>query len=78
MAVDLTVAGAVDRTLAKIQDLGDHPEIRHINYPSGVHVLAILQDSQHSEVVEDDYLLEDWLQVRSQMNSDAVHLWRGK
>jgi hypothetical protein len=49
-----------------------------INYPSGVHVLAILKDSQHSEVVEDDYLLEDWLQVRSQINSDAVHLWRGK
>jgi len=76
LVVDLTVA--VDRTLAKIKDLGDHSEIRHINYPSGVHVLAILQDSQHSEVVEDDYLLEDWLQVRSQINSDAVHLWRGK
>ncbi len=57
LVVDLTVA--VDRTLAKIQDLGDHSEIRQINYPSGVHVLAILKDSQHSEVVEDDYLLED-------------------
>jgi hypothetical protein len=76
LVVDLTVA--VDRTLAKIQDLGDHSEIRQINYPSGVHVLAILKDSQHSEVVEDDYLLEDWLQVRSQINPDAVHLWRGK
>ncbi|MEO6863115.1 MAG: hypothetical protein ABI180_16515 [Microcoleus sp.] len=78
LVVDLTVAGSVDNVLAKIQDLGSYPEIRHVNYPSGVHVLAILKDEQHSEAVDDDYLLEDWLQVRSQINPDGVHLWRGK
>ncbi|MEZ2230520.1 MULTISPECIES: hypothetical protein [unclassified Microcoleus] len=78
LAVDLTVAGAIDRILATIQDLGYDPEIRHIKYPSGVHVLAILKDEQHSQAVDDDYLLEEWLQVRSQINPDAVHLWRGK
>jgi len=78
LAVDLTVAGAVYRILAKIQDLGYDPEIRHLNYPSGVHVLAILKDEQHSEAVDDDYLLDEWLEVRSEINPDAVHLWRGK
>ncbi|MEZ2318091.1 MAG: hypothetical protein ACBR15_03680 [Microcoleus sp.] len=78
LAVDLTVAGAIDRILATIQDLGYDPEIRHIKYPSGVHVLAILKDEQHSQAVDDDYLLEEWLQVRSQINPDAIHLWRGK
>ena len=78
LAVDLTLAGSVDNVLAKIQDLGYNPEIRHLNYPSGVHVLAILKDEQHSEAVDDDYLLEDWLQLRSLINPDAVHLWRGK
>jgi hypothetical protein len=78
LAVDLTVAGAIDRALATIQDLGYDPEIRHVNYSSGVHVLAILKDEQHSEAIDDDYLLEAWLQVRSQINPDAVHLWRGK
>ncbi len=78
LAVDLTVAGSLDNVLAKIQDLGYNPEIRHVNYPSGVHVLAILKDEQHYEAVDDDYLLEEWLQVRSQINPDAVHLWRGK
>jgi len=78
VAVDLTVAGSVDRVLATIQRLGYNPEIRHVNYPSGVHVLAILKDEQHSEAVDDDYLLDEWLQVRSQINPDAVHLWRGK
>ncbi len=78
LAIDLTVVGAVDRILAKIQDLGYDPEIRHVNYPSGVHVLAILKNEQHSEAVDDDYLLENWLKVRSEINSDAVHLWRGK
>jgi len=75
---DVDLLKAVDRILAKIQDLGYNPEIRHVNYPSGVHVLAILKDEQHSEAVDDDYLLEDWLQVRSQINRDAVHLGRGK
>jgi len=78
LAVDLTVAGSVDNVLAKIQDLGYNPEIRHVNYPSGVHVLAILKDEQHSKAVDDDYLLDEWLQVRSEINPDAVHLWRGK
>ena len=78
LAVDLSVAGAVDRILAKIQDLGYDPEIRHLNYPSGVRVLAILKDEQHSETVDDNYLLDEWLQVRSEINPDAVHLWRGK
>jgi len=26
----------------------------------------------------DDYLLEERLQVRSEIKADAVHLWRGK
>ncbi len=50
LAVDLTVAGTVDRTLAKIQDLGYDPKIRHVNYLSGVHVLAILKEEQHSAI----------------------------
>ena len=41
-------------------------------------MLAILKDEQHSEAVDDDYLLEDWRQVRSEINPNAVHLWRGK
>jgi len=78
LALALTVAGAADRILAKIQDLGYYPEIRHVNYPSGVRVLAILKYEQHSETVDDNYLLDQWLQVRSKINPNAVHLWRGK
>ncbi|MEG4056241.1 MULTISPECIES: hypothetical protein [unclassified Microcoleus] len=78
LAAALTVLAAVDRILAKIPELGYDPEIRHVNYPSGVHVLAILKDEQRKQAVDDDYLREDWLQVRSEINADAVHLWRGK
>lgn len=78
LAVDLTVAGSADDVLPTIERLGYDPEIRHVNYPSGVHVLAILKDEQFEQAVDDDYLLEEWLQVRSQINADAVHLWRGK
>ncbi|MEG4107353.1 hypothetical protein [Microcoleus sp. S13_C5] len=49
--------------MTKIHDLGYDPEIRHLNYPSGVHVLAILKNEQHKQAVDDDYLLEDWQQT---------------
>ena len=77
LAVDLTVAGSADDVLTAIESLGYTPEIRHIAYPSGVHVLAVLKDEQH-ESVADDYLLEEWQQVLSVVKSEAVHLWRGK
>ena len=77
LAVDLSIAGDADEVLAIIQQLGYEPKIRHVAYPSGVHVLAVLKDEQH-EIVDDDYLLDEWLQVRTQINPDAVHLWRGK
>lgn len=77
LAVDLTTAGSTDDALAAIDRLGYTPQIRHIAYPSGVHVLAVLKDEQH-EFVEDDYLLDEWQQVLCVINPDAVHLWRGK
>lgn len=77
LAVDLTVAGSADNVLAAIEQLGYVPEIRHIAYPAGVHVLAVLKDEQH-ESVDDNYLLEEWQQVLAVINPDAVHLWRGK
>lgn len=77
LAVDLSVAGSADAVLTAIESLGYTPEIRHIAYPSGVHVLAVLKDEQH-ESVPDDYLLEEWQQVLSVVNPEAVHLWRGK
>jgi hypothetical protein len=78
LAVDLSVAGNTDEVLASIERLGYEPEIRHVAYPSGVHVLAFLKNEQHESTVEDDYLLDEWQRVREQINPDAVHLWRGK
>lgn len=77
LAVDLTVAGAADAALSSIESLGYTPEIRHIAYPEGVHVLAVLKDEQHP-VVDDDYLIDEWQQLLSVFTPDAVHLWRGK
>lgn len=80
LAVDLSIAGDADEVLAIIQKLGYEPKICHVAYPSGIHVLAVLKDEQHEqqEIADDDYLLDEWLQVRGQINPDAVHLWRGK
>lgn len=77
LAVDLTVAGSTDKALGLIESLGYVPEIRHIAYPSGVHVLAVLKDEQH-ESVTDDYLIKEWQQLLTLINPNAVHLWRGK
>ena len=78
LAVDLSVAGDADQVLATIRHLGYDLKIRHVTYPSGVHVLAVLKDEQHQTPVSDEYFLAEWLQLRSQINPDAVHLWRGK
>ncbi|MUG93734.1 hypothetical protein F7734_15435 [Scytonema sp. UIC 10036] len=78
LAVDLSIAGSTDEVLATLEQLGYEPKIRHVIYPSGVHVLAVLKDEKHESIVDDDYLLEEWQQVRSQINPEAVHLWRGK
>jgi hypothetical protein len=43
-----------------------------------VHVLAILKDEQHESPVDEDYLVDEWMQLRSQLNPDAVHLWCGQ
>ncbi|PSN16330.1 hypothetical protein C7293_03250 [filamentous cyanobacterium CCT1] len=77
LAVDLTVAGSIEVVLGSIESLGYTPKIRHISYPSGVHVLAVLKDEQH-QTVEDDYLIEEWQQLLSVVSSKAVHLWRGQ
>lgn len=77
LAVDLTTAGSIDDTLASVRELGySNPEIRHVAYSSGVHVLAVLKDEQHDSV-PDDYLLDEWQQLLSVIPADAVHLWRG-
>lgn len=78
LAIDLSIAGRSDEVLATIQRLGYQPEIRHVAYPFGVHVLAILKDEHHQTPIEDDYLLAEWQKVRAEINPDAVHLWRGK
>jgi hypothetical protein len=77
LLVDLTTSGDADAVLATLQRLGYHPEIRHVSYKTGVHVLAVLKDEQHDSIPE-DYLIDEWMQLRSEINPDAVHLWCGK
>jgi hypothetical protein len=64
--------------LATLQGLGYAPEIRHASYKSGVQVLAILKDEQYDAPVDEDYLVDEWMVLRSQLNPDAVHLWCGQ
>jgi hypothetical protein len=76
LLVDLTTSGHSDGVMATLQRLGYEPEIRHVSYKSGVHVLAVLKDEQH-DVIPEDYLIDEWMQLRSELQSDAVHLWCG-
>lgn len=78
LAVDLTIAGSSEEVLNTISQLGYEAEIRHVAYPAGVHVLAVLKDEQHETPIDDDYLLGEWMQLRLKINPDAVHLWRGR
>ncbi|MBD2326310.1 hypothetical protein [Alkalinema sp. FACHB-956] len=77
LLVDLTTSGDSDAVMTTLQRLGYTPEIRHVSYKTGVHVLAVLKDEQHDGIPE-DYLIDEWMQLRSEINPDAVHLWYGK
>lgn len=77
LLVDLTTSGDSDAVMTTLQRLGYTPEIRHVSYKTGVHVLAVLKDEQHDAIPE-DYLIDEWMQLRSEINPDAVHLWYGK
>ncbi len=77
LSVDLTVAGNADRVLAALQELGYSPEIRHVNYSEGIHVLAILKDEQHDTVVDENYLVDEWIALCDRFSANAVRLWRG-
>lgn len=77
LLVDLTTSGDSQAVLATLQRLGYTPEIRHVSYKTGVHVLAVLKDEQHDPIPE-EYLIDEWMALRSAINPDAVHLWRGQ
>jgi len=77
LSVDLTVAGNADRVLVILSELGYYPEIRHVNYSEGIHVLAVLKDEQHETVVDENHLIDEWMQLCDRLNPNAVRLWRG-
>jgi len=77
LSVDLTVAGNAEEVLANLKELGYSPEIRHVNYSTGIHVLAVLKDEQHETVVDENYLIDEWMQLRDRFGAKAVRLWRG-
>jgi hypothetical protein len=78
LLVDLTTSGNSDETIATLQRLGYNPEIRHVSYKSGVHVIAVVKDEQHNTLPNDDYLIDEWMQLRSVISPEAVHLWSGQ
>lgn len=78
LAVDLTIAGDTTAVMQAIAELGYTPEIRHVLYPEGVHVFAVLVDEVHTETPDDEHMMEEWLQLQEVVDSEAVHLWRGR
>lgn len=75
LAIDLSIAGNSDQALDKIKQLGYTPDIRHVSYPSGVHVLAVLRDESGGS---DEHLLSEWETLLGSFPHECVHLWRGK
>lgn len=77
LVVDLSVVGDSTTAIARLQALGYEPQIRHVDYTTGVHVLAVLKDETPVDQTA-DYLLDEWTQLCAEFPPDAVHLWHGK
>jgi len=77
LAVDLSVLTQPEAAIARLDALGYAPDIRHVAYTTGVHVFAVLKD-ETSSFHTDDYLLDEWTQLCTEFEPQAVHLWRGQ
>jgi hypothetical protein len=78
--VDLSVIEQPSDVLKRLTTLGYKPELRYLELKTGLHVVAVLKDEQHesTQLLDEEYLLDEWEGLAQQIQSDAVRLWRGR
>jgi len=76
LSVDLTVAGNAEDVLANLKELGYSPVIRYVNYTAGIHVIAVLKDEKPETLMDENYLMNEGIEICDYFNDNAVGLWR--
>jgi hypothetical protein len=77
--VDLSAVERPSEILRLLTSLGYEPQLRYLELKAGLHVVAVLKDEHHdpTQMLDKEYLLDEWETLTEQINPDAVRLWRG-
>ncbi|MBD1995214.1 hypothetical protein H6G00_01040 [Leptolyngbya sp. FACHB-541] len=79
LLVDLTQTPNPIETLDLLKSTGYEPQLRFCVFATGLHIVAVLKNEQFdpSQPIDDEYLMDEWIELVEKINPDAVRLWRG-
>lgn len=78
LAVNLSEVADGTRAIATLMNMGYAPQLRLYQFKTGVGVLAVLKDEQLDQTPDDDYLMDEWLELNGLYGNSGAILWRGK
>lgn len=84
LLVDLSELTQPSQTLGLLSSLGYDPQLRYLETPTGLHVVAVLKDEQTDPTSpsDEEALLDEWeslaLRITPENPNQAVRLWRGR
>ena len=84
LLVDLSELPQPSQTLTLLSSLGYEPQLRYLETPTELHVVAVLKDEQRdpTQAIDEDTWLDEWealaLRIMPENPNQAVRLWRGR
>jgi hypothetical protein len=84
LLIDLSELPQPSHTLALLPSLGYEPQLRYLETPTGLHVVAVLKDEQVEpfQTIDDEAWFDEWealaLRITPENPNQAVRLWLGR
>jgi hypothetical protein len=80
--VDLTEVDHASTMLTSLQERGYTPQIRYLELPAGVHVIATLKEESGIDEQRREELTEEWATLATELTpsdpNKAIRLWCGQ
>jgi hypothetical protein len=79
LLVELSMTPQPDRTIEILESKGYSPKFYSCAFKTGQRLVAVLKDEQFDpcQEIDDEYLMDEWMDLGAIINRDAVRLWRG-
>lgn len=79
LLVELSLTPQPDRNIEILEPRGYSPRLYSCTFKIGQRLVTVLKDEQFdpSQKIDDEYLMDEWMEMGAIINRDAVMLWRG-